>query len=670
MPTKTTIKDRANVNETQYNMTDLPSSGFNLGYDHYSNFVLGRLHVGGYQHTMPADNIQGANFGNFTLKELNVPMLSPIDVSQHNFYIPYRAIDRSFEDALAPSKYNGMNASWHVPTFTLAALADQLFHWYEDMQFIDLTFLSGDGSAVLVNESVTKYNAFLALIHSSVPYYSPTEHWFDKLYVADLFEDILNYQRVILPKTYDQSMTLADVRLLVIRALFGPFIGPRSLLDQLGYNYLRYYDMVQISKDDSAFVGGTFENLDNTPLCEYAIRAYYATWYEHYRNPNLEPVSSDLPKWKDFSSQSLLNPSAPGTDHFWLVLLLNRIRPWTQDLYTTAQTDDISRHVYAPILTPFTNNGFPSSGYNYLDAENHDDPDARHISSYSISFKDPLTGNASEINCPLPSIVNDALLRTDLTDSLDSYRLDLFSLRSAQWFEKYLKRIFVSGDEYKDHMLSQYGSEISDARINRPTLLSSSLNGVNYNQQMANVTTDQMQAGSRTATGTLQSAGDGYSLFAEEFGIVLNIVSFMPRAQYAGLCPQHLLYKEVDFPKPLFAHSNEECGRIMEIATSGLAKTDLSKALFGHYPYAHAYRSRVDEVHGEFLDEQQNWTFRRFFGMDDNSLPKLNYRFIHCRPNTQMFAGGAATLLNSQLYGNITHVFTVQRRLPVPVEDI
>lgn len=124
-----------------------------------------------------------------------------------------------------------------------------------------------------------------------------------------------------------------------------------------------------------------------------------------------------------------------------------------------------------------------------------------------------------------------------------------------------------------------------------------------------------------------------------------------------------------DFPLPEFAANNDEFGRNLEIAVSGLAPSPFDIAQFGHYPYAHAWRSRVDEVHGSFLDDRQDYTFRRFFGMDEQGKsPTLNYRFISCIPNLGMFVDKVR--LSGQGYYTADHHFYVERVLPTPVEEI
>ena len=52
----------------------------------------------------------------------------------------------------------------------------------------------------------------------------------------------------------------------------------------------------------------------------------------------------------------------------------------------------------------------------------------------------------------------------------------------------------------------------------------------------------------------------------------------------------------------------------------------------------------------------------------DDTTPKLNYFFIHCRPNLQMFANPIA--YDMQAYGDLVHECFVERVLPVPVETI
>lgn len=118
----TTTANRTKVNGQQYAAPEFQKSGFNLSHNRYSSYIMGKLHVTGLQWIMPGDKVSGQNNTNLTAHTLVTPMVTPIDVSQYNFFLPLRALDTSFIDGMSPSKENGMSASWHTPTTNLRTL--------------------------------------------------------------------------------------------------------------------------------------------------------------------------------------------------------------------------------------------------------------------------------------------------------------------------------------------------------------------------------------------------------------------------------------------------------------------------------------------------------------------------------------------------------------------
>lgn len=690
---------RSTVNEQQYAAPAFQKSGFPLSYRKYSSYLLGRLHVSGYQNCMPGDKISGQNKGNFTMKRIVTPMVSDIEVGQYNFWLPFRAIDRTFERAFAPSKNNNMSASWSAPTVTTRQLVtdvlDTLFESDSDLKDMIATIIGGaTGSltiaTVLGSDFLDDLYGTTALPDSGLitkPLKSLRTGLFhlmaEKMYLGDALLDIANNIETKLGSRDNpiSGSTLAtDFLYLLLDCFLTPFVGRFSYFGEFKYKYVRPFDLYRISRRIGLnFSPGVtpvyqdFINLfDATPQSEYALRAMYVIWYEHFRNVDLEPVSSDLPYWRDFGSTSIFDLAAGGN----LCYLIYRIRPWYEDMFTTAQIDDLSRHVYAPIIAdPETRESYHVQSQNNLDTnpENNSSFDQQKPASYELTWIDQLTGYTKNIICPVPTNINDILSANDLS-AFDVFGLDLNTLRQSQMLERYLKRNYLFGDEYQDRMLAHYNSRVSDMRINRPELLSSSLNSSEMDQEVSNVSTAQSNVGDRTATGTLSSGGDQFNTFCEEFGILINLITFMPLASYDGIQPQLLCQKVVDFPLPEFATNNEEFGRKMEIADSALSPIlvgddEDNRFMFGRYPAYHAWRQRVDEVGGDFLDELQDCTFRRFWGMfSTDTTPKLNYYFIHCRPNLGMFAN--TNLYDAQIYGDVVHECYVERVLPTPVETI
>lgn len=672
--------DRSRVNESVVNVANLPKSGFNKSYKSYSTFTLGKLHVGGYHYVMPADKFRGSNNASLTFFRLNQPNVSDVNISQHNFYLPFRSIDNTFEDAFAPNPNNAMSASWTAPGFSIADVTKLLFGYIEDSvkTALNTDFLSNvklTPNSVCSTECISALNS---LINSTATFTSLRLD-FTNHYCSDFVDSCYIPRVTALLKSITGSTTYIDAFRIFIDAWLFPFVGEGSLLDELGFIYIRRADLYSITGIGFSDVADIYTLFSNIKQNEYAIRAYYTVWYEYYRDNNLEPRRSTLSDWHKFGSTSVvvsgtvLHPS----------MLINRFRSWSKDVFTTSMPDDIMRHVFAPITTTANSSatgnslntiGVDMTSTDFLNAEKLygvGNFSARNILNYKLTYTDPITNQITSINCPLPAQVNDVLVSSTPNNYYVS-ALDLFSLRNAQSLERYLKRNFYFGDEYRDRMLAHYGSYVSDMRVNRPEFLSSSISPINPNQVLSSAGSETTPQGERNMTITASTSDDTYNFYAEEFGIVLNLISIMPVAQYAGVCPQNMLSKVTDYPIPEFAANNEEFSRVYEIAFSALAANqERIKPTFGHHPYAHNWRARVNEVHKEYLSDLQEYTFRRFFGMDDDGrVPLLNSNFIHCRPNLGMFVGGHDTLYTPQVYGVINHAFYVESVLPTPVETI
>lgn len=700
------------VDSQQVSANRFPKSGFDLTYRSYNDFQLGRLHVSGYHHTMPGDKFNGLNQGSFQFNRLVTPVVSPVEVSQHNFYIPYRSLDTSFEDAFAPGKLNNMSEDWHAPSFSLNFFADKVFLTNFDSSF-------GVGSLLPIPDfepvsDMVLYYGGSPLLFSDLLSYAPSfvtprsalnsvfsnglrslEESFVNLYLLDILDEIVanlnsvseSWDEFLIPYGGSEFVSYTKLALAYYDAVTRYFIGEGSLLDQLGYMIVRRVDLMTWNSFRKFFSVVTSQSanfmdfrLSDIPMSEYPIRAYYAIWYEYYRDLNLEPVNANLPKYRHFGSESIVEQ--------YPAIVCMRPRCWRHDLHVSSMPDDPFRHVFAPVLVSDTGqivNGnieTPQRGsFNSMDAEypvqglaDVDDDrfiNSNMIRSETVTWLDPVDGTNKTLKLPIPALVSDAISAMDEGRAWLANRLDLQALRRAQALERVLKRNFYFGDEYKDRMLAHYGSVVSDERVNRPAVLSSSVTTINTSEQIANVGSEETPQGTRNVVATASTGNDGYTFFAEEFGIVINIISFMPIAQYNGICPQLLQSKVVDFPLPEYSTQFSEASRILEVAMSpAVVAGDALSRLFGHQPYGHAYRARVDEVHGSYLSTKANYTFRRFFGMDEeaNSYPKLNYLFVHCNPVLDMFANTVRA--DGQLYGYVDHMFTVERALPSPAEEI
>lgn len=665
--------------------TDVPKSGQNLTYrNHNGGLVLGRLYPQSFQHLMPNDKISGSNEANLTFEQLATPVVDDVDVCVHNFLVTLRSIDNRWEKFMTPTKLNQMNKNVSTPTFNLqyilASIVDTLSN------FVDPVKNSGRYGFNIDLRPLKTFNAWDYVYHSDA--------------IHDLYEQLCAIMGYVPETSFpvfepcdtdDLKANLAQFFL----AIFDFFVGKRSLLDYFGYNMISRDEVLAAFSDDAYFntldtyidnasslndwlydydnlLGGistflvvpvsgtsaprTFDNEE-----EYSLRAYYAIWFEYYRNYDLEPRSSTLPEYRDFGATSIFGYYVGNPPKYMftnLHFLIPRIRSWQQDAFTTAGIDDISRHVFAPLLDGF-------SIENTLDSDLQ--PSGildNNTIIQTLKWRDPSSGVVSSVDVPVPTRLVSALQQP--SNTINAYGLELFSLRKAQMLENYLKRIYYGGDEYRDRMLHLYGARIEDYRINRPQWLSSSIDYINPKQEVANTgvapgSPSGWSAGSRLATATaVQSGNDGFTEFCPEFGVYISMLSIMPHATYDPYIMQNLQTKYSDFPIPQFANQMEDV-----ISTREISRRVAHNA-FGYAPYAHAYRYRVDEVHGDYHDDKYDYVFLRFF--DADNIPNLSWSFIHCRPKLPMFVD--TVLLDGQVYGTFKHNFLVERPLPSPVETI
>lgn len=658
--------DRSAQGAKEVIMTDIPKSGFNLTYNNYTGgLILGRLIPMAFQWLMPNDKFSGSNQHMLTFEQLATPVLSDVNVSMHNFYCTLRAVDKDLPMLLTPTKLNNMSAAGSTPRFNVSTIMTSILSEY----FKNFSLAPNTGA--LVNATITDgMSAFISVTGRGIRL---IEH-LRRSYADDVVYDLAEKLDPIIKgwKASTNAATSLAFAQQYVRAICDFFLGQGSMADYFGYPIVNHSIADEATKSyfDELFVGSRdwhwndFRFALDAPLVnEYPLRIMYTIWLEYYRNFDVEPLTNDTPDYHTWGSTPLALDTL-------VQLLVMRPRCWAVDAFISAGVDDISRHIFAPILGDvFGNNNFvePTASAGASDVY----PLADKWSQTSATYVG-LDGSEHTVNIPLPSGVLSAFV-SDYSNP-DIFGLELNTMRKAHMMENYWKRVFYGGqDEYRDRCLSIWGSRIEDYRINRPELLSSSFDSVAVKQEVANTgampgsASGQAEQGQRLATATASTEGsDGFTSFSPEFGMYIGIMSIMPRAQYDPLCLQLTMAKTFDFPHPQFANSMEETIQNIEMVRS--VAGDVVKP-FGFAPYAHAWRYRVDSVHGQYLDEKRDYSFARFWRATiSEDMPILNHYFLHCHPRLDMFVD--TILLDGQVYGVGKHNFLVERVLPTPVETI
>lgn len=656
---------RSNVNEQNYKVTDFPKSGFNLSHSSMFSGSLGRLIPAAHQHLLGNDVISGSNTARVTFDQLAVPIISPMNVHQYNFYVPFRGLMRTdlFEKVFKLSNRT-TPSDVVLPSFTLADVVYSVSHLFDNSDLaITFSILSEFTTSDYEDHWEESYSALVSEWTSASPGspFGNLRSCFYSVYI-DTFDDL---RAAVLPLFDTTPSSLAEFwefLRLFLYTICDFFFGEGSLMDMLGYNIVRHADIDAYILDN--IDGGTttfnlYAFVNTIPMSELPLRAYHNIWSEYFRNVNLEPMNDDI----DFRTWDL-SARVSNVDYVWLLLL--RPMQWDADLFTGAQIDDISRHIFAPVVSTASN--LIQTGSNGISpADNPADPTVlqRNAVNYNLTYSDG--GTARTVSMPLPTSVNDTILRLGTLSQQNAMKLDLQVLRDAHKLERFLMRNYLFGDEYRDYMRGHYGVTLTDLQMVRPQYLSGSIDAVDPRQEVANVGTAETMQGQRCATATASVSGaDSFREFIQEFGLYINLFAVLPRAQYDPLTPQLLCLRRQDFPTPEFDGGVDEVSFTNEVARSSRSTTSDG---FGHHPYAHAWRGRTNEVHGRFLSSMRECSFLRFYeSLDFFNTPKLNWQFLHCHPYLGAFYD--QILLDGQFYVEHEHNFAVERVLQVPAVEV
>lgn len=445
------------------------------------------------------------------------------------------------------------------------------------------------------------------------------------------------------------------------------WFGPSSLADYLGVGVYNFKDIVTYAFTQNVFeLSGDFSSI---PLNWLPFRAAYSVWYWNYRDQLLEPDALDAEEFME--NDQLLTCEIP-------LLLLLRVRCWFKDTFTTALTNTGNGNLSVPALTDLYS-GIGSTIETGLVAQ--DLSQTKDANGAKSSGSDVQTIAIGGIEYTIPS---NYLLHNDTLQSSDSqsanYYVSLDMIDRARRMSTWLSKRLILGVEYDDVIYSSFMVKLSHVRMRVPELLDASRATVAMNTVINNTTIPDAQvAGDKTAVAWCESKSDGVNYFAEEHGYLLSFFTILPIQSYAGgIQRMYLRQNRFDFAWPEFSQMGFDAIYNAELATPvGGSSTDQSAIqVFGYQGRYYDYKSKLDEEHGRMRSDLNYMTFSRDFSLfsrllnnNSDNLPKLNYMFVHCWPQLDMFVTDDPNV-DIVRSVDIAHNYAWERVLPVPSETI
>lgn len=233
--------------------------------------------------------------------------------------------------------------------------------------------------------------------------------------------------------------------------------------------------------------------------------------------------------------------------------------------------------------------------------------------------------------------------------------IPISELRLANALQRFMELSNHRGSRYVEYLLSRFGVRSSDARLQRPELLSRSKSVVQISEVVATAET-----GTSVDVGDLKGHGIGamrsnrYMRMFEEHGYVMTLMAVQPKTMYVqGLHRTWSRRDKYDYFQPETAFIGDQ--EILNKEIYGAAASP--QGTFGFTPRHQEYREQMNRIAGEFRSTTLDfWHQARIFA----SEPALNSAFVTSDPTERIFAVPS----NDVLYVTANHSLQARRVIP------
>lgn len=577
---------------------------------------------------------------------------------------------------------------WEMPTYLCSLLDNnQLLDLFDHVQpairkIGDYLYnVYNTGGALVVDYDNSSYVILFnqALVASSISVKDDWSDYWDKSnpnkYLAEIAPSVTWYEAglenagkqvhgFVIPNEHGL------VSLSYLYEVIKPFFGLGSYLDQMNYNKLRFADFIYcvvcglITTNDLQ-LGNVFdvwnvieEVMSVKPQSILPLRAQYCVWWNNYRDQLLETAAMRPRKTDSISDLEIV------------CLLAPRLRCWHKDTFTTAL--DSAGTVNG--IVPTTNQGTHESvtvKWRDVVGQASDEAVKNDKTVYELRF------SANEV-FKIPSGYISGMHDDDQNkQNTTSAYFSLDMLEAAKRAQKWLRKSVFYGNRIQDFLNTRFGVKFLDARLKLPELLATSSKLVQLTDVInpTTIVTNESStvAGDRSAVAHAFDDNGGYfKRYCEEHGVIISNLTVMPDVTYVNTFARELSQlDQFDFPFEEFATLGLDAVYDVELAQKPVKvgqivgkDVDDMPLVFGYQGRYYNYKAHHGEAHGELLDSQDMYLFARKFNIYDiDSLPKLNYIFVHCHPNLEMFV--VDNEFSDYFRYNILHSYSADRLLPV-----
>lgn len=261
-----------------------------------------------------------------------------------------------------------------------------------------------------------------------------------------------------------------------------------------------------------------------------------------------------------------------------------------------------------------------------------------HLPSYSGSGTASVNTSATTTNANL-SVTGTASIASSL--NADAIR-QLFTTQLE------LERMARTDGSYREFMQAFFGEIPKNANDHRPQYIGGTVQNLAVSEVLSTAETESDPLGAQAGHGVSAADGEVGTFYADDYGMIMGIMSIMPDTYYAQGIPHWMTRTtQEDFFLPnrdklgMEAILNQEI--FWQNNNDGTGRTE-NQGLFGWQDRYDYYRYRANYVSGKMADSSNSfWNTMvqtRFF----STLPTLTHSFVTTQNNVNMNAWYAKDL--------------------------
>lgn len=324
-------------------------------------------------------------------------------------------------------------------------------------------------------------------------------------------------------------------------------------------------------------------------------------------------------------------------------------RMWEKDYFTSSLPWQQRGTAPALPISGTTHAIFPASIHPSYPGPSASNQSTMYYDGVNYQSWDATTKAALELG-----VITKANLDNNTVDLSAATTFNVKDLRLAFQIQKWMERNARSGARYTEFLQSHFGVAPRDDRLQRPEYIGGSKSPVIISEVLQTSKTDTSPQGNMAGHGISVSSSFAGKYHAQEFGLVMGIMSVMPRSLYQnGINRQWLRTTKYDFYFPEFAHLSEQAIILAELCAKDSDSTH-NNTIFGYQGRYDEMRYKPNLVCGDMRSTFAYWHIGRQF--NPASPPALNTAFVTCTPRKDFLAAPSSPGMVIS-FGNLIKAF-------------